>query len=168
MTPEACKDACEVECSFRCVSFDFLPSSKRCYLQMVNRYQYALSSSTSYDYYERNCYSKWIDVQPPHDTFYVNVPQRLQPLYLLDDYKACSADSDGDWTGPKYGKSFKSFKTLKTINKLTVDQCKVACQQTETFHCRGFKWHRGNNNCYLTAMSRLATRCCILSPEFNE
>ena len=61
-TVEGCKAACEEECGFHCTSFDYIPSTKKCYLQMVNRYQNVLTSSTSYDFYERNCFSKWYHV----------------------------------------------------------------------------------------------------------
>ena len=54
-----CKSMCEEECGFHCTSFDYYVSTKTCYLQMVNRYQSVLTSSTSYDFYERNCFSKY-------------------------------------------------------------------------------------------------------------
>lgn len=56
---EECKEACEKEHDFYCVSFDFYRASERCYLQMVNRYSsVALTTHDSYDYYERDCKRK--------------------------------------------------------------------------------------------------------------
>ena len=55
MTVEECKEACEAEETFHCNSFDYLIASKNCYLARVTRMKVALTKSTSYEYYERNC-----------------------------------------------------------------------------------------------------------------
>ena len=126
-SPVACKQACVEECSFHCTSFDYIPSTQRCYLHMVNRYQYALSASTSYDFYERNCFN---------------------------EFKACSSNTDADWSGPLHGVSLKGFANHRTINEQTVEGCKTACLQSDGFHCRSFRYLRQNGNCYLSAYSR--------------
>ena len=57
-TEESCKNACELECSFHCLSFNFYKGYAQCDLSMRNTYTVALTESTSYDYYERNCDSE--------------------------------------------------------------------------------------------------------------
>ena len=58
MTPDTCRQACENEQTFRCMSFDFLKTNNYCYLQRVNLYRVAVSNHANYDYYERTCKSK--------------------------------------------------------------------------------------------------------------
>ena len=55
VTEAECKKACEDEETFYCESFDYYTSVRKCYLSRTTRYDVALSSSTSYAYYEYNC-----------------------------------------------------------------------------------------------------------------
>lgn len=55
MTPEMCKEQCEKDETFNCMSFDYLHSSYICYLKVGSRYGAKLSTSASYAYYEWNC-----------------------------------------------------------------------------------------------------------------
>ena len=199
---EECKAMCEEECSFHCMSFDYISSSRTCYLQMVSRYTHVLSSHTSYDYYERNCFSEYFYLLPflhkvalnyhhiPFNFEYVCSAQAFNGIkqtikcnnkvpniglcfkcfppkmccsylrdsdiifYISDTYRLCDADSEADWNGPLYGKSLSGFANHKTINSITVEECKRACQQADTFHCRSFRWLRQNGNCYLSSYSR--------------
>jgi hypothetical protein len=54
-TPAECKDACENDNTFDCMSFDYRRDLQICYLQLKSRADYALTSSYLYDYYGRNC-----------------------------------------------------------------------------------------------------------------
>lgn len=55
ITAEQCKKSCENEDTFNCNSFDYLISSKYCYLQEVTRATHTVSMHSSYNYYERDC-----------------------------------------------------------------------------------------------------------------
>ena len=76
MSVESCKSACESSCYYRCVSFDYVPSSRICYLSMSNRYTAKLSTNANYEYYERNCNRK-LDLVNQH--ILINGKGPLQP-----------------------------------------------------------------------------------------
>jgi hypothetical protein len=59
-TQDMCKQACEEDETIHCTGFDYVKSSRTCYLKMKNRYGLKLSTSTSYEYHERNCISECI------------------------------------------------------------------------------------------------------------
>lgn len=52
---EDCQKICEEETSFVCMSFDYYKPTKTCYFHEVDRFTKALSVSTAFKYYERNC-----------------------------------------------------------------------------------------------------------------
>ena len=57
---EYCKYECEHAQEFKCISFDFRPAYRTCYLQEVNRNGAILTVSASYEYYEINFEGKFI------------------------------------------------------------------------------------------------------------
>lgn len=52
---DSCKELCEEEDTYNCMSFDYRISTKYCYLKKANLYTNQISINTDYDYYERNC-----------------------------------------------------------------------------------------------------------------
>ena len=57
MTIEGCKQACEDESTFHCMSFDFY-NGQYCYLSTESKYDRSTSVNAAYIYYERNCKSR--------------------------------------------------------------------------------------------------------------
>ena len=58
MTREECKLACENEDTFRCMAFDYYKPSDECYMKTQDRFTDYIYESSSYDYFDRNCYRK--------------------------------------------------------------------------------------------------------------
>lgn len=151
---KTCKEACEAEKSFDCMSFDFLKTHKYCYLQRVNLYKNKLSVSTSYEFYERNCFSKYIFcdmlvcflvqsgcniIKHPHHFF-------------IDKFRTCSADSPVTWSQKKAG-YYLAGNDLRSLASKTVEQCKEACMQSRDYHCLSIDYRRKDSYCFLQGAS---------------
>ena len=53
-----CMKACEQEASFKCVSFDYIYSQRKCMLSNVDRSKAKLTIAANYQFYERDCSRK--------------------------------------------------------------------------------------------------------------
>ena len=87
LTAAECKEACEAEGLFNCLSFDYRLDNNYCYLSRANRYSVALSTSTTYDYYERNCRGKHaMFLDGFKNMFFFNfkacIPEQAPPLFI--------------------------------------------------------------------------------------
>ncbi|ELT94232.1 hypothetical protein CAPTEDRAFT_214176, partial [Capitella teleta] len=125
-TVDECKKACEDESTFHCQSFDYHTATSKCFLSVASRYTTALVVHTSYSYYERNCQVK---------------------------YQKCSGASPNvEWSDVWHAK-YLPAAVLATM-KMTIDECKLACVQQDTFHCRSFEYTETTKTCALHAYNR--------------
>jgi hypothetical protein len=68
-----------------------------------------------------------------------------------DKYKKCSDKALAKWKDVRRGK-YISGNDIKTLTYMTVETCKVACLQQDSFHCRSIEFNRGANTCYLQSV----------------
>ena len=59
MDVAACKKACEEQETYKCMSFDYRPGTSECWLQTVDRFSARLTTSSTFNYYERDCRGQW-------------------------------------------------------------------------------------------------------------
>lgn len=72
---------------------------------------------------------------------------------LSDRYRDCGEGASVVWEGPYKGMAIAG-NDLISLSVASLDECKKACLQQTTFHCRSFDYYRPSDICYLQAVTR--------------
>ena len=82
---------------------------------------------------------------------------RASTRHLNSLLSARGEDANCRWLEPVEGKSISGLNK-KTLNNMDVDDCKKACEDTDTYKCMSFDYRTTTRTCWLQAVDRFSAR----------
>lgn len=72
---------------------------------------------------------------------------------MIDAYRNCKEGAIAVWDGPHIGVAISGYDLI-TLNKMELEECKLACLQRTEMNCRSFDYRRDTKTCYLQSVTR--------------